>query len=69
MRLVVANPPPVRLDGPIAAPGRVAAMPAIGRCLSAPISRQDRSGQHKHNASNERAPARAGPVRSLLACA
>jgi len=61
MRLVVANPGQVRLDGPIAAPGRVIAVPAIGFRPFASIPRQ-------HAASNDIATAHASPARLSFAC-
>lgn len=62
MRLVVANPGQVRLDGPIAAPGRVLAASIIG--ADPPIF-----GSHKDKALNDRATARAGPAQASFACA
>jgi hypothetical protein len=61
MRLVVANPRQVRLDGPIAAPGKVIPVPAIGRSPFAPVPGQ-------HAASNDDATAHASPARSSFGC-
>jgi hypothetical protein len=67
MRLVVANPKPVRLDGPSAAPGRVVAVPVIGVRPSAPMCRHDISRHRK--AGSDYAPARAGPAQASFAFA